>query len=191
MDEITNAGAPPPGPAAEEADRRGLSSGKGLFAIPGAGAAGGSSTAAGGGADELADDDDESEEDAEAHALFAELADGLSEAQKHALLIEALDTVGPGLFADPRLAAARDAILFAAVRAEPALMRTVQLFLEVDDDAQLEGEGDEEGEDGEAGEEEGLAGGGDMGLGQAAGDGLLGGSAAGAAGAGDHGGFGL
>ena len=65
-------------------------------------------------------------------AVFARLLGLLPNDVKHLLLLEALETCGPACLVG--LEAARDAILYAAVRHEPALLRSVTSFLGADND---------------------------------------------------------
>lgn len=65
-------------------------------------------------------------------AVFGRLLSLLPNDVKHLLLLEALETCGPACLVG--LETARDAILYAAVRHEPALLRSVTSFLGADND---------------------------------------------------------
>jgi hypothetical protein len=76
----------------------------------------------------------------------------LDDGAKHALLLEALDVCGPAVLIG--LEEARDAILYAATRTEPGLLRSMQALLdpallgeEEEDEDEVEVEEGEEGDD--------------------------------------------
>ena len=69
---------------------------------------------------------------------FTRLLGLLPEETKHLLLLEALETCGPACLVG--LENARDAILYAAVRLDPALLRSVTSFLESEEEIPNEGD---------------------------------------------------
>ena len=71
--------------------------------------------------------------------VFARLLNLLPNEVKHLLLLEALETCGPSCLVG--LEDARDKILYAAVRLEPALLRSVTSFLDSGEDLP-DGDGD-------------------------------------------------
>lgn len=79
----------------------------------------------------------ESQSPASSEAAFARLLSLLPDDIKHVLLLEALETCGPSCLKG--LEQARDSILHAAVRLEPALLRSVTSYLGHDEE---DGDGD-------------------------------------------------
>ncbi len=73
---------------------------------------------------------------------FARVLGLLPDDYKHLLLLEALETCGPECLVG--LEAARDSILEAAVRMEPALLRSMTSFLSGDDDVADDGVDDDD-----------------------------------------------
>ena len=71
-------------------------------------------------------------DESKAQVVFCELLRELPESLKYTLLIQALEACGPDCLVG--LEDARDAILYAAARLEPALLRNVTSFLEQNED---------------------------------------------------------
>lgn len=86
------------------------------------------------------------EEEAETFAVFDDLMSHLPDDFKYKLLLDALQRGGPAVLEG--IEEARDAIIYAASRRNPALLRNIVQFVESGgaDEMTAEGEGEEEGE---------------------------------------------